>query len=158
MSVFTHPARFRSVEVSIKVPVSVIPGSEFVETQGACILGERAADILAPLTHVPGFIGFKTDITGDLMALLQGPNAHLLYDNVTRDGVAEIGVLGTVGGTFINWNRKVYVMNDESGQSEVVFEIPFGAEVWVCEYVTKATCGSLMTAFYTHDPSELNEG
>lgn len=157
MSVPTRLAPSRQIEVRIPVPVSIIPASALTEIEGTCVLGDDVTEILAPLADEPGFIGFKAWATPDLMDLLNGPHAHLLYDNVTRDGVVEIGVYGKIQGALINWDRKVYVMGEESGLPELVFEIPSEAEVWVCGYVTAATCGSLMSAFYTPDPNESSE-
>lgn len=157
MTTLARPAPIRQIEVWVPVPVTVIPGAELLETQGTCILGDNVAEILLPLVNAPGFIGFKTQLTGDLTELLTGPYSHLLFDNVTADGVAEIGIYGKVLGPLINWDRKVYVVGEESGLPEVAFEIPFGAEIWVCSYVTEATVGSLMGSFYTPDPNEPPE-
>lgn len=157
MSVPTRSAQIRQIEVSVPVPVLIIPGDQIRETDGR-ILSDSVVEILTPLSERPGFIGFKAPFTTDLVELLDGPYAHLLFDEVTRDGIAEIGAYGQIQGPFGHWNRMVYVMGEESGVLEPIFEIPLGAtEIWVCEYVTEAACGSLMSAFYS-EPGGSREG
>jgi len=156
MSDSARLAPVRQIEVRIPVPISIIPASALPDAPA--VLDEDIAEILAPFADGPGFIGFKAYHTVEIGKVLNGPYAHLLYDNVAPNGAMEIGVYGQIQGSLTHWDRKVYVMGEESGQLEPVFEVPSGAELWVCPHVTRSTCGSLLSAFYTPDPIELLEG
>jgi hypothetical protein len=151
MSVFTRTDLIRTFDVQVPVPVTVISGDRIPVVDGVGLLDERVLDLFAAFVDGPGFIGFKAPLTGDLTELLaHSPYNHLFMDNVTPDPhVVELGIYGQLNGPLIGWDRKVYVMNDESGVLEPVFEIPEGAELWLCEYVTESTCGSLTNAFFS---------
>jgi hypothetical protein len=141
--------QIRTREVCVPVPVTVIAGSQLRETRGACLLTDEVIEVLSAVADKPGFIGFKAPKTWDVENILHGPYSHLLFDNVTRQGVAEVGIFGQVQGPLINWDRRVYITDEESGLLVPAFQVPFDAELWVCGYVRENTCGSLAHEFYT---------
>jgi hypothetical protein len=92
---------------------------------GTFILSDNVINILSGLIDEPGFIGYKSAVWSNFKELVHGRCSHLQLVNVTSDHIIEIGIFGKVRGPLINWDRKVYLIDEKSGVLMAVLEIPF---------------------------------
>jgi hypothetical protein len=132
--------------LSPSVSVHVIPAAELLQIGFSNLvdLSDQVIELLTPLTHKPGFIGFCSNDSAAVSKILDGPtpSAEFFYAYRSWSDV-RIAAIGQVREPLLTWDRRVY---DAYGQ--MMFQIPLGVRLVICPLARLADRTDLLKLFY----------